>query len=186
MLPLARRLATTSHQITKNHALLTPCLIWLRNLHMVVLCCGLILYPYPSGLLYWHWGNRTIAPMPVKYSWRIWLNRSHETTSNSLYIHNKEKHNKKMCIFYGIYCIWYNHNKAKHNKTMCIFHGMYCICKLPCLSCHPSQDSDCEVSISVTGIVCRSLLVHRSLKLCVTFTLCWRVSTQEYILAICG
>ena len=23
-------------------------------------------YPYPSGLLHWHWGNHMIAPVPVK------------------------------------------------------------------------------------------------------------------------
>ena len=23
-------------------------------------------YPYPSGLLHWHWGNHKIAPVPVK------------------------------------------------------------------------------------------------------------------------
>ena len=30
-------------------------------------------YPYPSGLLHWHWGNHTIAPVPVKQPWRIWV-----------------------------------------------------------------------------------------------------------------
>ena len=37
-------------------------------------CCGyynlswfvLFIYPYPSGLLHWHWGNHMIAPVPVK------------------------------------------------------------------------------------------------------------------------
>ena len=24
------------------------------------------IYPYPSGLLHWHWGNHMIAPVPVK------------------------------------------------------------------------------------------------------------------------
>ena len=32
-------------------------------------------YPYPLGLLHWHWGNHTIAPVPVKQPWRIWVNR---------------------------------------------------------------------------------------------------------------
>ena len=34
----------------------------------VVLCFGLLqmMYPYPSGLLHWHWGNLMIAPVPVK------------------------------------------------------------------------------------------------------------------------
>ena len=29
-------------------------------------------YPYPSGLLHWHWGNPRIAPVPVKQPWNIW------------------------------------------------------------------------------------------------------------------
>ena len=39
-------------------------------------------YPYPSGLLHWHWGNHMIAPVPMKQSWRIWVKISHESTEN--------------------------------------------------------------------------------------------------------
>ena len=35
-----------------------------------LLCSGQF-YPYPSGLLHWHWGNHVIAPVPVKQPWRI-------------------------------------------------------------------------------------------------------------------
>ena len=51
----------------------------------VLFCCGYIhwySYPYPSGLLYWHWGNHMIAPVPVKQPWRIWVNKSHESTTH--------------------------------------------------------------------------------------------------------
>ena len=36
-----------------------------------VLCCGYTLtdFPYPSGLLHWHCGNLTIAPVPAKQPW---------------------------------------------------------------------------------------------------------------------
>ena len=46
----------------------------------LTLCCAVLCfganwcYPYPSGLLYWHLGNLMIAPVPVKQSWRIWVN----------------------------------------------------------------------------------------------------------------
>ena len=30
-------------------------------------------YPYPSGLLYWHWGNHIAIILPVKQAWRIWV-----------------------------------------------------------------------------------------------------------------
>ena len=55
------------------------------NMHTVLcaLCCctciisprGIVwsIYPYSSGLFHWHWGNRTIAPVPVKQAWREWL-----------------------------------------------------------------------------------------------------------------
>ena len=38
------------------------------------------LYPYPSGLLHWHLDIHKIVPVPVKYSWRIWVNISHNPT----------------------------------------------------------------------------------------------------------
>ena len=51
--------------------------------HGAWFCCLLLwfdlrrLYPYPSGLLHWHWGNHMIAPVPVKQSWKIWIDISH-------------------------------------------------------------------------------------------------------------
>ena len=36
-------------------------------------------YPYPSGLLHWHWGNHTISPVLVMQPWRICVTWSHET-----------------------------------------------------------------------------------------------------------
>ena len=35
-----------------------------------------LIFPYPSGLLHWHCGNLTIAPVPAKQPWRIWINTS--------------------------------------------------------------------------------------------------------------
>ena len=64
-----------------------------------------LIYPYPSGLLHWHCGNLTIAPVPAKQPWWIWIN-------TSIWIHYERLH---------------NHNKAKHKKTVCIFLGIYCM-----------------------------------------------------------
>ena len=39
-------------------------------------CSGIIcicIHLYSLGLLHWHWGNRKIAPVSVKGSWRIWV-----------------------------------------------------------------------------------------------------------------
>ena len=55
-----------------------------RNMHTVLaLLCFVvvihwIIYPYPSGLLHWHSGNLTIALVPVKQPWWIWVNSSCE------------------------------------------------------------------------------------------------------------
>ena len=37
-----------------------------------------LIFPYPSGLLHWHCGNLTIAPVPAKQPWWIWINTSCE------------------------------------------------------------------------------------------------------------
>ena len=34
---------------------------------------GKSIYIYPSRLLHRHWGNRKIAPVPVKQPWKIWV-----------------------------------------------------------------------------------------------------------------
>ena len=70
-----------------------------------VLCCGYtLIFPYPSGLLYWHCGNLTIAPVPAKQPWWIWINTSCEFIINDCITKNKAKHNKTLSIFLGIYC----------------------------------------------------------------------------------
>ena len=81
-----------------------------RNMHTVfaLLCLVVVIhwliFPYPSGLLHWHCGNLTIAPVPAKQPWWIW--------KYFMWIHYERLH---------------NHNKAKHNKTVCIFRGIYYI-----------------------------------------------------------
>ena len=59
-----------------------------RNMHTVfaLLCFVMIIhwliFPYPSGLLHWHCGNLTIAPVPAKQPWWIWINTSCEFIMN--------------------------------------------------------------------------------------------------------
>ena len=45
-------------------------------IHVLYLTC-------PSGALHWHWGNHTIAPVPVKQPWRIWVKLNHNKTQQS-------------------------------------------------------------------------------------------------------
>ena len=63
-----------------------------------------LIFPYISGLLHWNFGNLTIAPVPAKQPWWIWINTSCEFHYERLHNHNKAKHNKTVCIFLGIYC----------------------------------------------------------------------------------
>ena len=79
-----------------------------RNMHtaFALLCFVVVIqwliFPYPSGLLHLHCGNLTIAPVPAKQPWWIWINTSCEF--KRLHNHYKAKHNKTVCIFLGIYC----------------------------------------------------------------------------------
>ena len=81
-----------------------------RNMHTVfaLLCFVVVIhwliFPYPPGLLRWHCGNLTIAPVPAKQTlmnmdkYFMWIHYER------LHIHNKATHNKTVCIFIGIYC----------------------------------------------------------------------------------
>ena len=59
-----------------------------RNMHTVfaLLCFVVVIhwliFPYRSGLLHWHCGNLTIAPVPAKQPWWIWINTSCEFIMN--------------------------------------------------------------------------------------------------------
>ena len=77
-----------------------------------------LIFPYPSGLLHWHCGNLTIAPVPAKQPWWIWINTSMWIHYERLHNHNKAKHNKTVCIFLGIYCMG-NGQGEKINCTLC-------------------------------------------------------------------
>ena len=79
-----------------------------RNMHTVtaLLCFVVVIhwliFPYQSGLLHWHCGNLTIAPVPAKQPWWIWINTSYELIMNDCI--TTIKHSKTVCIFLGIYC----------------------------------------------------------------------------------
>ena len=68
-----------------------------------------LIFPYPSGLLHWHCGNLTIASNDCPSASKATLMNMDKYF---MWIHYERLH---------------NHNKAKHNKTVCIFLGIYCI-----------------------------------------------------------
>ena len=78
-----------------------------RNLHTVfaLLCFVLVIhwliFPYPSGLLHWHCGNLTFAPVPAKQPWWIWINTLCELNMNDCITTTKQSTTKPRAYFLG-------------------------------------------------------------------------------------
>ena len=76
-----------------------------RNMHTVfALLCFVVflhwlIFPYPSGLLHWHCGNLTIAPVPAKQPWWIWINTSCEFIMNDCITTTKQSTTKPCAYF---------------------------------------------------------------------------------------
>ena len=72
-----------------------------------VVVMHLLIFPYPSGLLHWHCGNLTIAPVPAKQPWWIWINTSCEFIMNDCITTTKQSTIKPCAYFLG-YTVWIN------------------------------------------------------------------------------
>ena len=78
-----------------------------RNMHTVfaLLCFVVVIhwliFPYPSGLLHWHCGNLTIAPVPAKQPWWIWINTSCKYIMNDCITTTKQSTTKPCAYFLG-------------------------------------------------------------------------------------
>ena len=78
-----------------------------RNMHTVfaLLCFVVVIYwlifPYPSGLLHWHCGNLTIAQVPAKQPWWIWINTSCEFIMSDCITTTKQSTTKPCAYFLG-------------------------------------------------------------------------------------
>ena len=96
-----------------------------RNMHTVfaLLCFVVVIhwliFPYPSGLLHWHCGNLTIAPVPAKQPWWIWINTSCEFIMNDCITTTKQSTTKPCAYFLGytVCTPWWCHDRE---KTFCI------------------------------------------------------------------
>ena len=90
-----------------------------RNMHTVfALLCFVavihwLIFPYPSGLLHWHCSNLTIAPVPAKQPWWIWINTSCEFIMYDCITTTKQSTTKPCAYFLG-YTVWTWHDKAWH------------------------------------------------------------------------
>ena len=78
-----------------------------RNMHTVfaLLCFVVVIhwliFPYPPGLLRWHCGNLTIAPVPAKQPWWIWINTSCEIIMNDYITTTKQSTTKPCAYLFG-------------------------------------------------------------------------------------
>ena len=72
-----------------------------------------LIFPYPSGLLHWHCGNLTIAPMPTKQPWWIWINTSCEFIMNDCITTTKQSTTKPCAFFLG-YTVHFSTGKILH------------------------------------------------------------------------
>ena len=88
-----------------------------------------LIFPYPSGFLHWHCGNLTIAPVPSKQPWWIWINTSCEFIMNDCITTTKQSTTDRVHISWDILylqtytkvwhfgdnlianCHWYIHHK---------------------------------------------------------------------------
>ena len=73
-------------------------------------------FPYPTGLLHWHCGNLTIAPVPAKQPWWIWINTSCEFIMNDCITTTKQSTTKPCAYFLG-YTVSHLPCKYKHYYT---------------------------------------------------------------------
>ena len=123
------------HKTTSPHGTACELQYTPRNMHTVfaLLCFVVVIhwliFPYPSGLLHWHCGNLTIAPVPAKQPWWIWINTSCEFIMND-YITTTKQSTTKPCAYllgytvlhYQVNCHWVepSHKKdTKSNVTCC-------------------------------------------------------------------
>ena len=83
-----------------------------KNMHTVfallwfVVVIHWLIFPYPSGLLHWHCGNLTIAPVPAKQPWWIWINTSCEFIMNDCITTTKQSTTKPCAYFLGYTVAW--------------------------------------------------------------------------------
>ena len=96
-----------------------------RNMHTVfALLCFVVfihwqIFPYPPGLLHWHCGNLTIAPVSAKQPWWIWINTSCGFIMNDCITTTKQSTTKPCAYFLGytVHCVRCTHQYKYFKKV---------------------------------------------------------------------
>ena len=119
-----------------------------RNMHAVfaLLCFVVVIhwliFPYPSGLLHWHCGILTIAPVPAKQPWWIWINTSCEFFMNDCITTTKQSTTKPCAYFLGytVCCIAFMYIVICTVRFFSSFWAKYLECAIgPGYCCNASE-----------------------------------------------
>ena len=111
---------------------------WLHATHVASISCYVYYsitqeictrFPYPSGLLHWHCGNLTIAPVPAKQPWWIWINTSCEFIMNDCITTTKQSTTKPCAYFLG-YTVWMDYGDGQCTSESWWCHDMETLCAL--------------------------------------------------------
>ena len=86
-----------------------------------------LIFPYPSGLLNWHCGNLTIAPVPAKQPWWIWINTSCEFIVNDCITPTKQSTTKPCAYFLGYTVFGVD---VELNPDPSVYPCGYCLCNV--------------------------------------------------------
>ena len=135
-----------------------------RNMHTVfaLLCFVVVIhwliFPYPSGLLHWHCGNLTIAPVPAKQPWWIWINTSCEFIMNDCITTTKQSTTKPCAHFLG-YTVGILSDNATYRVCYTCKITKFVYTKshmLSTLSCHVRNNSanKWRHNISISSLIC--------------------------------
>ena len=121
------------HHVVSSHIELYKIQYIPRNMHTVfaLLCFVVVvhwlIFPYPSGLLHWHCGNLTIAPVPAKQPWWIWINTSCEFIMNDCITTTKQSTTKPCAYFLGYtVCRYLSSIKQIFNCLTMTMKNIYC------------------------------------------------------------
>ena len=145
-----------------------------RNMHTVfaLLCFVVVIhwpiFPYPSVLLHWHCGNLTIAPVPAKQPWWIWINNSCEFIMNDCITTTKQSTTKPCAYFLGYTVLIMQDSLCSsnvlfvpsHNGNTVVFNFIfllaysftYIFCGFPCLKRYTTVYILHPYSLSVMSI----------------------------------
>ena len=97
-----------------------------------------LIFPYPSGLLHWHCGNLTIAPVPAKQPWWIWINTSCEFIMNDCITTTKQSTTKPCAYFLG-YTVAKSPVKLGHGGMITFYSKQWMSLLIhACISINPS------------------------------------------------